>query len=200
MSAEGGVIHRGSPLTWQIFGTWERLGEKLMQEDAAFIHLGLGGNPRLGLGGGTRRWRVGGELVATHLAAALEGRYTVGMGPRVKAIIDLWLHQSSLPRWYGRGSRRTLAAFRLLYPGSGLACRIDQRGDGGLVLSLEVMVRLSAGIGLGFRADPETGCLGGILAVRLGGAWLNTSHLAHPALGVTHRFRVGAGDPRAVIR
>lgn len=200
MAAEGGVILRGSPFTWQVSGSWERLGEALMQEDTAVVHLGLGANPRLGLGVGRRRWLVGGELIATHLETALEGRLSFGMGPRVKGIIDLWLHQGSLPHWYGRGGRRTLAEFKLLYPGSGLACRLDQRGDGGLVLSLEVMVRLSAGMGLGLRADPETGSLGGNLAFRWGGAWLNTSHLVHPALGVTHRFLVGAGDPGAVIK
>lgn len=200
LAAEGGVIHRGAPFTWKVSGSWERLGEELMQEDTGAIHLGLGSNPRLGVGVWSRRWQVGGQLIATHLDTALEGRVVFGIGPRLRGFVDLSLHQGPLPVWYGRGGRRTLAEIKFLYPGSGLACRLDQRGDGGLVLSLEVMVRLSSGLGLGLRADPETGSLGGSLAVRLGGAWLNTSHLVHPALGVTHRFRVGTGDPGAATR
>jgi hypothetical protein len=82
----------------------------------------------------------------------------------------------------------------------GLACRLDRLVDGAPVLALEGMVRLAPGVGLGFRGDPANGGLGGNLTVRFGQFRLESSHLVHPVLGVTHRFMVGAGEPEASPR
>lgn len=199
MVADCGVIRRRAGLTWALAGSWERLGEELMVEETAAIRLRLGNNPRLGARVGSRRWLVDDQLLATHLGVALEGRLAFGMGSRSTGAISFWWHPGSLPPWHGRGGRRTLAEIKLLQPGSGLALRIDQRSDGAPVLSVELLICLAPGLGLGVRADPETGCLGGNLAVRLGGPWWHSSHLVHPALGTTHRIHLGTGDPAAAV-
>jgi len=199
MVADCGVIRRSAALTWSLAGSWERLGEDLMVEETAALRLRLGGNPRLGVGIRSRRWLVDDQLLATHLEATFDGRLAFGIGARFKGHLTIWFHPGTLPTWHGRGGRRTLAEIKLLYPGSGLALRVDQRRDGAPVLSLEVLVCLTPGLGLGVRADPETGSLGGNLAVRLGGPWLHSSHLVHPALGTTHRFHLGTGDPEAAV-
>ena len=196
-SVECGVIRRDGPLPWSLACSWERLGETLMVEDTGSLRLRLGGNPQAGIRVRARRWLVAGEQVATSLEPGLEGRLAFGMGARLTGNIAFWLHPGNLPDWHGRGGRRTLAEIKLFHPGSGLAFRIDQRGDGVPVLSLEIMCRLTPRLGLGFRADPETGSLGGNLVTRWGGLWLHTSHLVHPSLGLTHRFHLGTGDPGA---
>ena len=196
-SVECGVARKGGPLPWSLACSWERLGEKLMVEDTGFLRLRLGGNPLTGVRVRARRWLVVGEQVATSLETGLEGRFSFGVGARLTGNIAFWLHPGDLPAWHGRGGRRTLAEIKLFHPGSGLAFRVDQRGDGAPVLSMEIMGRLTSRLGLGFRADPETGSLGGNLVTRWRGLWLHTSHLAHPALGLTHRFHLGTGDPGA---
>lgn len=199
MVADGGVIHRAAALTWSLAGSWERLGQDFLVEETAALRLRVGENPRLGARVSSRRWLVEDQLLATHQEVALDGRLAFGIGAQLKGCITIWLHSGALPTWHGRGGRRTLAEFNLLHSGSGLALRMDQRRDGVPVLSLEVLVCLSRGLGLGVRADPETGSLGGSLVVRLGGPWLHSSHLVHPDLGTTHRFHLGTGDPAAAI-
>jgi hypothetical protein len=53
---------------------------------------------------------------------------------------------------------------------------------------------------LGLRADPATGILGLTLVWLGAGVMIRTSHLAHPDLGLTHRFQVGFGRPAAALR
>lgn len=198
-SLEGGVIHRGRPWPWSVAGSWERLGERLMVEETGTVGLYLGHNPQLGFRMRARRWSVEGEKVDAGLESALVGRMRVGMGAGLTGDLAIWLHPGPVVRWHRERGRRILAEFKFFYPASGLALRLEQRGDGVPVLSLEIMVRLASGLGLGFRADPETGSLGGSLVTNIGGPWLRTSHLVHPVLGVTHRFHLGAGDPGACL-
>ncbi len=198
-SVECGIVQRSGPLPWSLGCSWERLGEKLMVEETGALRLRLGGNPQTGVRVRKRRWLVAGEQVSTSLETDLEGRLSFGMGANLTGNVVFWLHPGKPPDWHGRGGRRALAEIKFFHPGVGLVLRIDQRGDGAPVLSMEIMGRLSARLGLGVRADPETGSLGGNLVIRTGGLWLHTSHLVHPSLGLTHRFHLGTGDPEASV-
>jgi hypothetical protein len=198
-SIEGGIIQRAGPLPWSLAFSWEHLGESLMVEETGALRLRLGGNPQVGIRLRGRSWLVTGERVDTSLETGLEGRVSFPMGSLFRGEVAIWIHPGNLPGWHGRAGRRTLAEFKLFPPGWGLALRMDQRGDGVPVLSMDILGRLTPRLGLGFRADPETGSLGGTLVARLGGFWFHTSHLVHPALGVTHRFHLGGGDPDASI-
>lgn len=199
-SLEGGIIHRGRKWPWSVAGSWERLGDRLMVEETGIIGLRLGHNPQIGFRLRARRWLVEGQKVDAGLESALEGRLNFPLTERLTGSLTLWMHPSPPVRWHRRRGRRALAEIKFFHPGSGLAVRVEQGGDGSPVLSVEIMGRLAAGLGLGFRADPETGSLGGSLVAKIGGPWLRTSHLVHPALGVTHRFHLGAGDPGACFR
>ena len=198
-SLEFGIVQRGGPWPWSLAFSWERLGESLMVEETGILRLRLGGNPQLGVRLRGRNWLVTGERVATSLETGLEGRVSFPMGSLFRGDVAIWIHPGNLPEWHGRAGRQTLAEFKLFHPGWGLALRMDQRGDGVPVLSMAILGRLTPRLGLGFRADPETGSLGGTLVARLGGFWFHTSHLVHPALGITHRFHLGGGDPDASI-
>lgn len=198
-SVECGIVRKGGRLPWYLAGSWERLGDELMVEETSVLRFRLGHNPQVGVRVRARSWIVSGEQLDTSLESDLEGRLSFTLGTRLTGNVAFRLHPGSLPEWHGRGGRRTLAEVKLFYTGNGLAVRLDQRSDGAPVLSLEIMGRLTARVGLGVRADPETGSLGGNMALRMGGFWLHTSHLAHPALGLTHRFHLGVGDPEASI-
>lgn len=197
MEVDCGMIRRGSALSWAVGGIWERLGDELLVEDTATLSLRLGENPRLGIRGQLRRWLVDDQVLASHLDGSLDGRFAFGIGRRVTGRIRIWWQPGTLPRWHGRNGRRTLAKISLLHPDSGIALRVDQKSDGTPVISLEGLFRVSSCLGLGVRADPETGSLGGNLVARLGGAWWHSSHLVHPALGTTNRIHLGTGDPEA---
>ncbi len=196
---EGGIVHRGHRWPWSLAGSWERLGDMLMVEETTTIGLRLGRNPQIGLRMRGRRLLVEGMKVDAGLEAALEGRLKFQLGADLAGTLALWMHPSPAVRWHRGRGRRALAELKFFFPGSGLAVRLEQRGDGAPVLSVEILGRLSAGLGVGFRTDPETGSLGGCLVAKIGGPWMRTSHLVHPALGVTHRFHLGAGDPAACI-
>ncbi len=58
-----------------------------------------------------------------------------------------------------------------------------------------VDIALGGRVALGLRGDLPSGSLGPGLTVRRGPLLLRTSHLAHPRLGVTHRFAVGVVRP-----
>lgn len=198
-SLEGGIVHRGQRWPWSLAGSWERLGDWLMVEETGTIGLRLGGNPQIGFRMKARRWLVEGQKIDTGLEAAFEGRLKFKLGEELSGSLALWMHLSQPVRWHRERGRRDLADIKFFYPGGGVAVRLEQGGDGAPVLSVEVMGRLTTGLGLGFRADPVTGSLGGSLVAKIGGPWLRTSHLVHPALGVTHRFHLGVGDPGACI-
>lgn len=198
-SVECGIVQKGGPLPWYLACSWERLGDELMVEETSVLRFRLGRNPQAGIRVRARRWIVLGEQLDTSLESDLEGRLSFTLGAGLTGNVAVRLHPGSLPDWHGRGGRRTLAEGKLIYPGGGLAVRLDQRSDGVPILSLEIMGRLTSRLGLGVRADPETGSLGGNLVIRVGGLWLNTSHIVHPALGLTHRFHLGVGDPEASV-
>jgi hypothetical protein len=179
--------------------SWERLGEHLYLEDTRTLKMRYGAKARVGLRVRSRRWLVETVPGDSTLEVALNGGITFGKEQSFAGRLDIWLHGSATPRWHGNGGRRTLADFSLLYPGMALALRLDQRNDGVPVVTLEFLGRLIPHVGMCWRMDPETGSMGGGISARVAGLWLQTSHLLHPALGVTHRFYLGAGDPGASL-
>lgn len=198
-SVEGGLVHRGEKWPWSLAFSWDRLGDFLMVEETGILGLRLGLNPQIGIRVRARRWLVENQKIDSGLEIALQGRLCFRMSENLQGDLAIWLHPTEPVSWHRDRGRRTLAEFKIFHLGNGLAFRLEQRADGAPVLSLEYLVRLTMGLGVGFRVDPETGSLGGSLAARIRGPWLRTSHLVHPALGVTHRFGLGVGDPGACI-
>ena len=186
-------------MTWSLTGAWERLGRDLLVEDSASLVLGLGGNPRICARVNALQWQVDSEKLAEEVGGEFSGWFSFGMPGGITGVLGLFLTPVGPPSWHGTSGRSALLEIKLLVPGSGLALRLDQRGDGTPLVRVEAMGRLADGFGVGILADGETGSFGGNLALQLGLMRLQTSHLVHPALGVTHRFFLGLGDPRAAF-
>ena len=197
VSVDCGLLYRSEKWPLAFAFSWERLGESLYLEDTKTLRLRVGGRARVGVRIRVRRWLVEYEPVDSGVEVGLQGGFSFRREDSFSGEISFWVHAADLPGWHGHGGRRTLADFKLFYPGTGLALRVDQKSDGVPVLSLEILGRLAPHLGLGWRIDPETGSMGGNISARVGGVWLQTSHLVHPALGVTHRFQLGVGDPGA---
>jgi hypothetical protein len=197
LAVECGVVHRRGGWEGGLSLAWQRFGADLLREDTSTVRLDLGRIFRVGVEVNSHRWLVAGQPVASQLQGALDGALTIRLGQDLEGQVTFWLYQADSPIWHGRNGRHHLLAAKIMGSGYGLAVRCDQRADGVPVMSLEILVRLVPGCGFGFRADPGTGSLGGTIAVQLGIPWLRTSHIVHPALGATHRFHLGAGDPAA---
>ncbi len=95
---------------------------------------------------------------------------------------------SARSRWLACGGRRDDLAW---------AVQIDRRRGAAPTGRGAVMGRLVRGIALGVMGEPGTGSLGLTTIWVRGGLSLRTSHLVHPALGVTHRWMLilGEGTP-----
>jgi hypothetical protein len=197
---ELGIRPAGRILLPSVTVVLERLGREFVTFERRSAHLRWGTNPAVGLKLGSAGWTLAGENMETSLGGELEGRCYFGLGGLLVGVVGLHLYPWTKPGWPGESGRLEVAEFKLLYPGSGLACRVDRNFDGTPLFTFEGMVRLSTGVGLGFRGDPHTGSMGGCLVFRVGGMRLETSHLVHPALGVTNRFLLSGGDPRASSR
>jgi hypothetical protein len=194
---EAGLRNRKARLPWCVAGSWEKLGGRFFREETNSVGLRLGHSPRLGVRFRSRRWLVEDQQIAAGLEVAVDGRLQFRLSATLRGNLTLWFQAEPRVHWHRTRGRRPLVQVEVFHRVSALGIRLEQRGDGAPVLALEFLIPLAPGLGLGLRADPETGSLGGSLVVRLGGTWLRTSHLVHPALGLTHRFHLGAGDPEA---
>lgn len=197
---EGGIRKQGGWLPWALGGSWERLGESLLVDEFRQVSLRSGGNPECVIRFGRRSRSIEGVPAQSTTELELEGRFAFGLGVDANGEVGIHLHPLPVSSWLGRGSRRNVADLGVFLRGTGLALRIEQRTDGTPVFSLEVMVGLTRGVGLGMRVDPETGSVGGNLVFSLGSILLQSSHLVHPVLGPTHRFHLGVGNPEASVR
>lgn len=195
--ANGGVARHGKTMDWWLTGTWERLGKDLLVEETSSLELGLGRNPRAAVQTRSSRWSVDGEMVAANLNVVLAGWFSFGLRSGITGIWGFYLYPGNSPSWHVTRGRRRLVEFKLLGPGTGLSLRLDQRGDGTPNVVAEALGGLNENLAVGVLVDPETGTIGGIMALRVGSYRLQSSHLVHPALGVTHRFCLGFGDSAA---
>jgi hypothetical protein len=178
----------------------ERVGGEFLAEKSRSFLLRWGNNPRVGLKANSSSWTLDGENLEANLYGELEGRFHFELGGMLVGVVGLYLRPWVKHGWPAVAEPRNVLEIKLLGSGSGVACRVDRRFDGSPQFTFEGMLRLATGVGLGFRGDPQTGSMGGLLVIMAGGLRLETSHLVHPALGVTNRFGLGAGDPRASSR
>lgn len=198
--AEIGVRQKGLPLLPDLTVSYERLGREFLVEEWGSARLLWGKNPRLGIRLRSGSWELAGEKLGSSQACDLEGHFHFSMGGLLVGNIGLFLHPVTGSYWGEVRARQTVAELKFIFPGAGAACRIDRNNDGAPGFTFEGMVRLSSRVAFGLRGDPETGSIGGSLVILVGRMRLETSHLVHPALGVTNRFMLGAGDPAASLR
>lgn len=185
-----------SPLPWILGGGWQRTGRGLLVEDEVEAVLRIGRSPRGTLRWTGRRWAVAGYPAWSHGEAAGEIR----LGDGRPWSVSLRLQFSPAAPWWGRTGTRPLALATWAGGGAGLAVGLELDGDGRPHLGLETLFRLAGGAGVGLRTDPSSGQLGFGLVWRGPAFMIRTSHLVHPDLGVTHRFKLGLGHPGAAFR
>lgn len=178
---------------WSVGVEWERTGRTLFAEDRLDVVLCFGRSPRVGARVGMAAWTVRGFDPERVWEPALE----VTLGSGVPWSLRLTWHVLESPAWHGRSGRRELLRGTWVGGGVGLALALDRDADGNPFVGLHVMWRLDDRLGLGVRADPVTGSLGPCLTAVTRGLMIRTSHLAHPALGLTHRVSFGVGNARA---
>ncbi|MFO7654109.1 MAG: hypothetical protein R6X25_09840 [Candidatus Krumholzibacteriia bacterium] len=147
-------------------------------------------SPRLRLG--RAAFEVAGGWSASQLEAAVG--LTVPLAGAVACDVDVPLLPA--PVWYGHGGLRRLLRLRAGWPLAAVAVAVDRRGDGVPQVQLEVALAPVGAATLGLRAEPASGSLGVTTGWRVGPRlMLRTSHVLHPALGVTHRWGLVAGVP-----
>lgn len=169
---------------WRAGLTWERLGAGLFGEDCVRLHAGLGRGWTLGLEGGADRLVLAGD--EPRLNPALAARAAGGMGSTLR--LEVWVHLTEAPPWYGTAGLRRLALLTGRHDGWAWAIALDRAGDGRPSLQGDVLARVVPAVCLGLRVDPWSGALGLSTAWRVPVGWLRTSHLVHPELGITHRW------------
>ncbi len=172
-------------LVWAI--DWNRLGSDLFQENVCEF------GPLLGCG---RGWRFGPVFA---VESAVVGRSTFsrstftgivfsGTAPPGLAV-DLRMRTAVAPVWHSSRGRYRWASVAGMAGCWGWAVAFDRVQDGPIQLQAALSWRVAEGVCCGLRADPSTGTCGWTTAWRRGSLLLRTSHLAHPDLGVTHRWQ-----------
>jgi hypothetical protein len=168
---------------------WARLGGAIYCEDTCSVRLAgrLPGRPRL-----TARWhrlRLGDGWSADGFTVAVGATFAVGPGTDCDLDLDL----TTPPTWFGdRGPRRALR-LRGHRAAALWAVALDRRQGAAPLLEFEADAVVAPAAALGLRAEPASGTFGLTTAWRVGRWLLRTSHLAHPQLGISHRWALTYG-------
>jgi hypothetical protein len=172
-------------------GRWQRLGRDLYREDLVAVEVRAGRRFQLGCRATWRRLTLGDS--ARSPAYGVDLVASVPLRPGLHMAI--WWPLGAPAAWLeGRGIRRWLQLSATGPAAATLA--VDRRADGVPLLQAEVMLPLVAGVALGLRTEPWSGTVGLITGWRVGSLTLRSSHLAHPDLGVTHRWGLLVGGGR----
>ncbi|MFO7609999.1 MAG: hypothetical protein R6X35_12535 [Candidatus Krumholzibacteriia bacterium] len=177
--------------TAAVRGAWERTGRDLVRGDRQAVALGWRRGWEVQLEAARERLVVLGETVATRDEAWLRAGPDLSWGEAASLSLRLWALLSPPPV----GDRQPRPAGRAVLRLRGGACAVawDRRADGRSALGIEAAAALGEGAALAVRWDGASASLGPGLVLRLGPLLLRTSHLEHPALGLTHRFELVGG-------
>lgn len=174
-------------------GRWETTGAALFRESWWQGRLGWGGH----LGLWFRRWSLflAGEGAGSADCWGCDGRCNLWEQGDTRIAARVWWNLNTPPGWFGLQGRYRLACLSIVHNGWGLSLDMDRRISGNPGLTLDVLLGIAPSVGVGLRSDPVTGTHGPTLVYGFQSLLLRTSHLAHPDLGITHRFSLVWGDP-----
>lgn len=191
-----GLVRETGPGAWFVRVDWQVLGQEIYREQRGRCRLGFHGT-----------WRGSLELIreTRTLAGRAGPAWTAGdlvlglardLGGGARLVVDLQVPLVAAPA--GPVSRaRPVARILLGAATASLAAFWDRRPDGTPLPGGELALTPGPGASLLLRYDGHTGSLGPGLAIRRGGFVLRTSHVAHPDLGISHRFQLVAGGRTA---
>lgn len=174
---------------WRAALAWQRLGADLLGEERARGQFLVGGRQALGVAAGWDALRLADAPAGRRPVFNLELRLAGPAGTVLAGSLPLL----PAPDWYGRGGARRWWSVAAAAGEAAWCLALDRDARGAPLLEGEGALRVAEGCGLGLRWEPATGALGLTTAWLRGGLLLRSSHLAHPALGVTHRWSLGVG-------
>ena len=179
---------------WLVQVSWQVLGENLYRADRREIRVGRYGAWRTVLRLEREVAILAGREAPIHAAADLVLGRTISLAAGIRFVGDLHVPLTALPR-AADPRVRPVGRFLLGTSTAALAAAWDRRGDGTPLLGGELALVLSPAACLLLRFDGGSGSLGPGLVLRWDGLLLRTSHVVHPALGVSHRFQLVVGAP-----
>lgn len=154
----------------------------------------LGQRPRLGLVFRSRgaRSQAGDWPAWQRLSATVSVAFPVGRAQaRLRAYLPLSaVHPGALPE--GREGFLRLAWHQRHWAAVWV---VDRDPAGRPCSGWSLVMTLAGGAGVGLRGDAASGVLGVQISLLRGLFLVRTSHLAHPRLGLTHRFALGVVRP-----
>ncbi|MBC8423491.1 hypothetical protein H8E07_05160 [bacterium] len=176
----------------RLAANWQILGGEAWRERRVQVEAGWGHLPGVRLVWTRRRsesWGVASparQELAPGLRASLGDRLeiTVLAAP---VVLGRDSGSSRRHRWLELRGRAGTAAWALT---------IDRRREDAPTSRVALLARCVPGLALGLQAEPATGTLGLTTAWARGGLVLRSSHLCHPALGITHRWMLLLGSVR----
>ncbi len=174
---------------WRAALAWQRLGAELLGEERIRGQFLIGRRQAFGLAAGWDALRLADAPPCRQPVLSLELRVAGPAGIRLTGSLPLL----PAPVWYGRGGVRRWWSLAAANGDAAWCLALDRDARGAPLLEGEGAVRVADRCGLGLRWEPATGALGLTTAWLWRGLLLRSSHLAHPVLGVTHRWSLGAG-------
>lgn len=191
--AAGGTVPGASRrLAW--VAARESLGGSLVSESRTEAGLVAGRDRRLAILWTRSALVVDGEPEAefSGVSVALGYDWRGAGGPWC---VDLRIPVNQGPDWYGPDGRRSFLRVTAIRDVSRLALTVgvDRRGDGSFAGGAELDLAFGSRLMLGIRSDPSSGAIGPVTAWGAGPLLIRTSHLAHPELGVSHRWELVLG-------
>ncbi len=176
----------------RLAASWQILGGEVWRERCLRVEAGWGHGPGVRLVWTRRRsetWGV--PSPACHeLVPGL--RASLGAGLE----IDVLAAPLVLGREDGRARRRRWLELRGRRGRLAWALAVDRRRVDAPTARVALLARCVPGLALGLLGEPATGTLGLTTAWARGGLVLRSSHLCHPALGITHRWMLLLGRVR----
>lgn len=174
---------------WRAVLAWQRLGADLLVEERVRGRLLMGARQAAGVAVGWDVLRLAGAPPRRRPVVNCELRLAGPAGTLLAGSLPLL----PAPDWYGRGGARRWWSLAAVGGDAGWSLALDRDAAGRPLLEGEGMVRVADRCGVGLRWEPATGSLGLTTAWLWRGLLLRSSHLAHPVLGLTHRWSLGVG-------
>jgi hypothetical protein len=197
LALEAGWRQTGWPGPLSCVVTWQRLGDPLFLEDVGNVHVQFGRQPVLGLAVGrvqvtteAREFDLVPTLSAWQTTFSVQWDWRPSRTTELRML--LWLSLAEPDEATLSRARRPLLKVEGWRGQVALAAAVDLKADQTPTFGLEVVLG-SGRAAWGLRLEPESGVAGPVFHWCRGRLQLGTSHLAHPQLGVTHRFRIALG-------
>jgi hypothetical protein len=185
----------GSRRSWALEGGWETVGAGLLRDDRLQTRLVVGRRLHVGADGRWRRVRPGPGPHLREQVWDLNLGFETPAGPLGRIDLSVYWPVFRLGDPALAPEPQTRLRLAAAAPGRAVALTIDTAADGRPTCGWEALCGLGAGLGLSWRADQASGAMGAGLLWQRGALRLRSSHLAHPDLGLTHRFEVALGSP-----